>query len=123
RMNPTPSADIAQALSLSYFLFSVLLVAQLVQIAVAIWHRTRRRPPLDKELADLVHRDYCDEQRTIHDKKHDSIFSHFNKRIRDFASDVSKRFHDGDEQFKTIERSLGRIEGKLEAIRKNGHKS
>jgi hypothetical protein len=102
-------ADLAQAVFLMRFLFAVLFLGQLLQIGVQIWHRVRRFPPLDRELADFVHRSYCETQRKDHDLKHDAIYSHFNKRLAV-----------GDGQFRDIERALGRIEGKLEDLKSQG---
>lgn len=79
----------------------ILLVFQIVGIAVSIWSRLRRQPPIDRTLQDYVTRKEFEAFRAENNRTNGKIF--------DLIRDQGVRV---DDQLRGISMQLGRLEAR-----------
>jgi predicted PurR-regulated permease PerM len=99
--------EIREALSLLYTSQAITTLLTLVNSIVVLILLLRRKIPLDKELADYVKHAVCEKRE-----------NRMRERVDTMESAITRRLSAGDNLFRNIERSLGRIEGKIEDMLK-----
>jgi len=100
-------AELDGAVSFWRFALNVQALITFVNSILVFIMFFRRKVPLDRELANLVKHSVCDTRRQRHVAD-----------LKEIRNSMDNRLQHGDELFRHIERSLGRIEGKIEEIKK-----
>lgn len=121
-MDPTNLPDlktVQDALFTSRLINAISACAATASAFVAIWVGIRRKPPLDRELAQLRTRADCvaihSKEKDDHRKDHDAIEA---RSVREH-NELNDRLLEGAKQFQAIERTLGRIEQGMSDLRED----
>ena len=85
---------------------SILILMQIVGLAVNIWHRMRRSPPIDQTLRDYVRRDEFDRERVERLKAESKLF--------DLVREITERNASWQAG---ISAQLGRLESAVESLK------
>lgn len=85
---------------------SILILMQIVGLAVNIWHRMRRSPPIDQTLRDYVQRDEFERERSERLKTEARLF--------DLLREVTERNANWQAG---ISAQLGRLESAVESLK------
>lgn len=108
-MNPAAlSAEQLQALQLGQFIQTAAIILGIVAVVINIVVKTRRKPPLDRELGSFVTHNQCDER---HARDAKSCAE------RHAATDA--QLQQGSTLFRQLERAIGRLEGLYEEMRRD----
>ena len=120
-MDPTNPADLQelqQAVFNQRLYNAIFAVVAIASNALGVYALFRRQPPLDRELAQFQLKSAC--AATHASEKADHRIEHEAEEARSVREHTSldARLDKGNELFRQIERSLGRIESSIEDVKK-----
>lgn len=106
-MQPTP-AEIQQAINLGQIIVALLPLAVIAQIVIAIWNG-RRKPGVTEE----VYRDYATKKELA------ELRASFDTSMRELFTRQHLNQQSIDDQFKTLIKDVGHINGQIDQHLKN----
>lgn len=97
--------------SIGMVLVSLIAILNLANVAVNIWAKTRRRPPIDQTLRDYVRRDEFEKLREEMRDNDRQIFELLRRQQTRNMESITRLSDQLAEWQRGMERQIGRIEG------------